>query len=70
MRQKLIMFTAFFLALSFSGLSQEVEVKDHYFYIDGQKFFIKGLGFEVNALPGQLPWEKTFNPEQLHFVHL
>ncbi|MBL7111593.1 MAG: T9SS type A sorting domain-containing protein [Bacteroidales bacterium] len=50
-----------------SGRAQQVEVKNNFFYINGQKFFVKGIGYESGALPGELPWEKTFNPEQLHF---
>lgn len=44
-----------------------MEVKNDFFYIDGQKFFVKGIGYESGALPGEVPWEKTFNPEQMHF---
>jgi len=47
--------------------SQQVQVRDGYFYIDGEKFFVKGIGYELSALPGEVPWEKTFNPEQLHY---
>ena len=53
--------------LSTGGWAQTVEVRDNSFYIDGQKFFVKGIGFEISALPGELPWNKTFNPDQLHF---
>ena len=56
-----------FLAISSSGWAQQVEVRDGFFYIDGEKFFIKGIGYELSALPGEVPWEKTFNPGQLHF---
>ncbi len=47
--------------------AQSIEIKNGSYYINGEKFFVKGIGFEVGALPGQLPWQKTFNPEQLHF---
>ncbi len=50
-----------------AGITQNVEVKNNYFYIDGQKFFIKGIGYEAGALPRQLPWNKTYNPGQLQF---
>ncbi|MCF8303506.1 MAG: T9SS type A sorting domain-containing protein [Bacteroidales bacterium] len=52
---------------STSSYTQEIEVKNNYFFIDGEKFFVKGIGFEVGALPGELPWEHSFKPEQLHF---
>lgn len=52
---------------SHGGWSQQVEVKNDFFYIDGEKFFVKGIGYEVGALPGEVSWERTFNPNQLHF---
>ncbi|MBR8535815.1 T9SS type A sorting domain-containing protein [Carboxylicivirga sediminis] len=60
------------LSLLFLGVftsytkAQTVELKDNFFYIDGEKFFVKGVGYELGALPGQLPWQKTFSPEQIH----
>ncbi len=56
-----------FFAISSSGWAQQLEVRDGFFYIDGEKLFVKGIGYEVSALPGEVPWEKTFNPGQLHF---
>ena len=61
---KLIILLCFLTA---TGRAQHLEVKNDYFYIDGEKFFVKGIGYEIGALPGELPWEKTFNPNQLHF---
>jgi len=52
---------------SLASFAQNVEVKNNFFYIDGQKFFVKGIGYEAGALPGELPWNKTFNPDQLQF---
>ena len=53
--------------LPFAGLAQQVEVKNNSFYIDGQKFFVKGIGYEVGAIPGMLPWSRTFDAELLRF---
>jgi hypothetical protein len=50
-----------------TSFAQSLELKNNYFYIDGEKFFVKGIGYEASALPGQVPWEKTFNPTQLHY---
>lgn len=66
MHRWLTIFTFLLLIVRF-GYSQQVELKNNFFYLDGQKFFIKGIGYEVNALPGQLPWNRTFNPDQLKF---
>ena len=57
----------FILIFPASGWAQQVEVKNNFFYIDGEKFFVKGIGYEAGAMPGEVPWEKTFNPDQLHF---
>lgn len=64
-----LLICGFNLLISISTLchAQQLEVKNNFFYIDGEKFFIKGTGFEVGALPGELPWEHSFKPEQLHF---
>ncbi|NOX87232.1 MAG: T9SS type A sorting domain-containing protein [Chlorobi bacterium] len=35
--------------------------------MDGKKFFIKGIGYEAGAIPGKLPWERTFDPDLLRF---
>ena len=45
----------------------DIELKNGYFYIDGNKFFVKGVGYEVGAIPGQLPWERAFDPDLLDF---
>lgn len=46
--------------LVFSGYSQsktKIELKDNWYYLDGQKFFIKAIGYEIGARPGQHPYE-------------
>lgn len=55
------------LLFPFLGLAQHVAIKNNSFYIDGQKFFVKGIGYEPGATPGKLPWERTFDPIQLRF---
>ena len=46
--------------------SQTIELKNQFYYINGEKFFIKGIGYEVGAAPGELPWTHTFDPDRLH----
>jgi hypothetical protein len=53
--------------LPLTGFSQSVEVKNKSFYIDGKKFFVKGIGFETGATPGKVPWVKTFDEGLLRF---
>ncbi|MBU4444555.1 T9SS type A sorting domain-containing protein [bacterium] len=40
-----------------------LEINNGWHIIDGQKFFIKGIGYETHTRPGQVPWEYQFNPE-------
>jgi hypothetical protein len=35
-----------------------LEIKDGWYYIDGQKFFVNALGYEIGARPGQNPYVK------------
>ena len=67
MNFKLVLFTFLLIQSVFALNGQQVEIKDQFFFLDGEKFFIKGIGYEVGALPGEVPWEKEFNPNQLHF---
>ncbi|MEJ2595938.1 MAG: hypothetical protein P8100_12630, partial [bacterium] len=66
MPRTIISFLLLFI-LTLHGRSQQIELKDNFFYIDGDKFFVRGIGYEAGARPGELPWERTFNPGQLHF---
>jgi hypothetical protein len=43
--------------------AQAVELRNGFFYLDGEKTFLKGIGYEVGALPGQLPWTRPFRPD-------
>jgi hypothetical protein len=47
--------------------AQNMQIIDDWYYIDGQKFFIKGIGYETNARPGQLPWAYAFNADLISF---
>jgi len=55
------------LVLLTGAIAQSIELKNNSFYIDGQKYFVKGIGYEVGATPGEVPWDRTFNPELMHF---
>ena len=46
--------------------SAPIEMKDGWFYLDGEKFFINALGYEIGARPGQHPYEARGNePERV-----
>lgn len=36
-----------------------VEIKENWYYINGEKFFIKGIGYEIGARPGQDPYKDS-----------
>jgi exo-beta-1,3-glucanase (GH17 family) len=37
----------------------KVEIKDGWYYINGERFFIKAIGYEIGARPGQDPYKET-----------
>jgi len=41
--------------------AQEIEVQDDWFYLDGEKFFVKGVGYGTSNRPGQYPWDGVFD---------
>jgi hypothetical protein len=44
----------------FSGFAQAkttIEIKDRWYYLNGEKYFIKAIGYEIGARPGQNPYE-------------
>ncbi len=42
---------------SFAQSKTKLEIKDKWYYLNGEKFFIKALGYEIGARPGQHPYE-------------
>ena len=41
----------------------KIELKDNWYYLNGQKFFIKAIGYEIGARPGQHPYEGVRNED-------
>ena len=35
----------------------KIELKDNWYYLNGERFFIKAIGYEIGARPGQHPYE-------------
>ncbi len=53
---------------SFSVCSaQSVQIIDGWYYINGEKFFVKGIGYETHTRPGQVPWIYSFNADLISF---
>jgi hypothetical protein len=43
-----------------------VEIKDGWYFINGEKFFVNALGYEIGARPGQHPYVKRWSePERV-----
>lgn len=60
MKRTLALTIILFHVLVFSGYSQsntKIELKDNWYFLNGQKFFIKAIGYEIGARPGQHPYE-------------
>ncbi len=61
--QNIICFIFLFSAFIYP---RNVRIIGDWFYLDGQKFFIKGIGYETHARPGQLPWNYEFDAAQIN----
>jgi hypothetical protein len=59
-------FLVLFLAVSTSS-AQQIQVRDGWYYIDGEKFFIKGIGYETHTRPGQVPWVYRLDSTLIRF---
>ncbi|MEI6577005.1 MAG: glycoside hydrolase family 2 TIM barrel-domain containing protein [Bacteroidota bacterium] len=53
-----LMFLLLFFAVLpvFAQSKTKIELKDKWYYLNGQKFFIKAIGYEIGARPGQDPY--------------
>jgi exo-beta-1,3-glucanase (GH17 family) len=49
------------------GFCQNVQIIDDWYYIDGEKFFVKGIGYETHTRPGQVPWVYAFDANLIQF---
>ncbi len=43
----------------FAQSKTSIELKDNWYYLNGQRFFIKAIGYEIGARPGQHPYEEV-----------
>ncbi len=60
MKRNLIVTSILLFVVVIFGYSQsktKIELKDNWYYLNGQKFFIKAIGYEIGARPGQHPYE-------------
>ena len=60
MKRNLALTIILFHVLVFFGYSQsktKIELKDNWYHLNGERFFIKAIGYEIGARPGQHPYE-------------
>lgn len=48
-------------------VAQNVQIANGWYYIDGKKFFVKGIGYETHTRPGQAPWIYKFDADLIRF---
>ena len=56
-----VLFMALLLNLAsvsaFAQSKTHLEIKDGWYNVNGEKFFIKAIGYEIGARPGQNPYQ-------------
>jgi len=60
MKEKFALLILVFLTTTIWGQAQsnpQIEIKDNWYYLNGRKFFIKAIGYEIGARPGQHPYQ-------------
>ena len=66
MKRNLALTIILFYVLVFFGYSQsktKIELKENWYHLNGEKFFIKAIGYEIGARPGQHPYEDVKKDE-------
>ncbi|MEW6196747.1 MAG: T9SS type A sorting domain-containing protein [Bacteroidota bacterium] len=53
----------FFISFFCATFAQQVSISNGWYYIDGKKFFVKGIGYETHTRPGQAPWLYSFDAD-------
>jgi hypothetical protein len=66
MKRKLMLQMVLMLSAVLSVFAQpktSIELKNNWYYLNGQRFFIKAIGYEIGARPGQHPYEGVRNDD-------
>jgi len=56
-----------FLLYNINYKAQNIQISDGWYFIDSNKFFIKGIGYETHTRPGQVPWVYNFNADLIRY---
>jgi len=57
MKIKSVLLFACLLASVSSFAASKIEIKDNWYYLNGSRYFIKAIGYEIGARPGQHPYQ-------------
>lgn len=57
----------FILAIYINSYAQNLQIFNGWYYIDGSKFFIKGIGYETHTRPGQTPGLYSFDADLIRY---
>ena len=52
-----LFFTQLAVISGFAQSKSTIEIKNNWYYLNGEKFFIKAIGYEIGARPGQHPYQ-------------
>ncbi|MFZ4723980.1 MAG: hypothetical protein ACOYMD_00890 [Paludibacter sp.] len=52
-----LFFTQLAVISGFAQPKSTIEIKNNWYYLNGEKFFIKAIGYEIGARPGQHPYQ-------------
>lgn len=66
MKKNLVLMIILLISPIVFGYSQsktKIEFKDNWYLLNGQKYFIKAIGYEIGARPGQHPYEDAKKDE-------
>jgi hypothetical protein len=55
----IVVFCKLSFLITFAQTTTKLEIRDNWYYLNGEKFFIKAIGYEIGARPGQHPYEGT-----------
>ena len=53
----IILLNLMLVCFGYSQSKTKIELKNNWYYLNGEKFFIKAIGYEIGARPGQHPYE-------------
>lgn len=53
----IIILNLMFVCFGYAQSKTKIELKNNWYYLNGERFFIKAIGYEIGARPGQHPYE-------------